>query len=141
MHMVRAVDFTIPGRTAGKGRPRATVQHGKVRTYTPAKTRVAEGVVRFYAKAAMGGAPLLEGPLKLSVWMSQQPPPSWPKKKKMITRWITGKPDADNTIKLIADSMNNIVYRDDAQISQLEMWRFYAADEPECVRVRVETLQ
>jgi len=36
------------------------------------------------------------------------------------------KPDADNIIKIIADALNGLAYKDDCQIVRLEFEKFYA---------------
>ena len=38
----------------------------------------------------------------------------------------TKKPDLDNIIKAIADSLNGIAYKDDAQIVELKSKKFYS---------------
>lgn len=38
----------------------------------------------------------------------------------------TKKPDADNVLKVIADSLNKLCYRDDAQIVRAEIVKCYA---------------
>lgn len=35
------------------------------------------------------------------------------------------KPDADNIIKVVADSLNQIAYRDDADLVKVELEKFY----------------
>jgi len=126
----------IPGRIGGKGRPRMT-RAGHV--YTPAKTQSDEAVVRQLAKLAMRGKPLMAGPLAMHIVVIRNFPKSWSKKKRE-QRWVTGKPDCDNQIKLIADAMNGIVYADDAQISQLLMSRLYDGVTGEEVRIGVREI-
>ena len=41
----------------------------------------------------------------------------------------TKKPDTDNIAKAILDALNGLAYYDDAQICQLEVYKFYS-DEP-----------
>ena len=36
------------------------------------------------------------------------------------------KPDADNVIKLVADALNEVAYKDDTQIIELECRKFYS---------------
>ena len=45
------------------------------------------------------------------------------------------KPDSDNVVKIIADSLNQIAYRDDTQIVDCQCRKFYS-DEPR-VEVRI----
>lgn len=140
----RSVTFTIPGRIGGKGRARAFVRGGKIGMFTPQKTTSQEAIVRQFAALAMAGtfahhSLLLKGALRLSVTLNRPFPKSWSMKKREHAFWITGKPDCDNTLKLIADAMNGIVYQDDSQIAQLIMSRMWGL--PECVGVTVMELE
>lgn len=138
------ISFTIPGRVRGKGRPRATAMSVKgktyVRTYTDAKTVSAEGLVRHFASQAMYGLKPFEGAIHLDVVIFQHTPKSWSKKRTAGAKWITGKPDCDNVLKLLADSMNRLVYLDDAQIAKVSVSREYANYMPEQVQVTVREL-
>lgn len=130
------ISFSIPGRLAGKGRPRFARATG--RAYTPANTRSMEATVRQFAADAMRGKPPLEGPVKLSVLICINHPASWSKRRKAETVFVTGKPDADNQIKIF-DAANGILWRDDSQIAQIEFDRRYA-NGPEFVHVTVSEL-
>lgn len=123
------VEFEIPGRIRGKGRPRFARRGNFVTTYTPAETEASEAVVRKFAAEAMNGHPLLEGPVRLSVNIGLTIPASWSKKKRANAIFVTGKPDADNIIKLLGDAMNGIVFKDDSQIAQIEFCRLYTTAE------------
>ena len=65
------------------------------------------------------------------------------KSKKMKALMLEGiirptkKPDMDNVVKIIADSLNNIAYRDDTQIVDCQCRKFYS-DTP---RVEVRILE
>lgn len=131
------VSFEIPGKIAGKGRPRFVRKTGIA--YTPAQTQSAEGVVRDFAAKAMAGGGLLEGPVELHIIIEQIQPVSWSKKKKAASVFVTGKPDCDNQIKLISDAMNGIVWRDDSQVASIDFVRRYTPG-PERAIVTVKTL-
>lgn len=132
----RCVHINFNGKLIGKGRPR----FGRGRAYTPAKTVAAERSLGWIAKEAMSraGLPLLAGPLRLSVSVMALRPPSWSKKKALATTFITGKPDADNQIKLIGDALNGIVWNDDSQIAEIEFRRVYA--HADCIYIRVSQI-
>jgi Holliday junction resolvase RusA-like endonuclease len=134
------IEFTIPGRIGGKGRPKFAVVRGFARAYTPASTRNAEAMIRGLAFDAMGGIPPMEGPVSLSLTIWLQRPQSWSKARKACTTFVTGKPDIDNIVKLVSDAMNGVTYRDDAQIARLSCDRFYT-EGTERVLVRVQSLQ
>jgi len=132
-----SVAFTIPGRISGKGRPKFARRGNFVTAFTPKKTANMEAVVRQFGAEAMRGMPPLEGPLVLEIAVSINTPRSWSKKKKAAARYVTGKPDADNVVKLIGDSLNGIVWADDSQISDLTFRRRYDDTQPEHVEVKV----
>lgn len=118
----------VPGDIRGKGRPRfGRGPGGHVRAYTDAKTVNAEAWMRACAVEAVG-SPCLEGPLSLSMTVTVAIPASWSKRKQAdalagLVR-PTGKPDADNMLKL-CDSLNGIVWKDDAQLVDVRLVKRY----------------
>jgi Holliday junction resolvase RusA-like endonuclease len=99
-------------------------------------------MVRMFGQMAMENRQLFEGPLALSVGIVMQPPKSWSRKRRECTAFPTGKPDLDNVAKLIGDSLNGVVWRDDAQISLLQIQRtFGCAGEGERVEIGVRELE
>lgn len=121
--------ITIPGEAVAKGRPRVTMRGGHARAYTPAKTARYEDLVRLKAGEVMEGAPL-EGPLAVSIDVHRPIPKAFQTKPKReaiaagTLRPIT-KPDADNYAKVI-DALNKIVWRDDGQVVDLTVRKFYS---------------
>lgn len=124
--------FIVPGDAVGKGRPRACRIGKGIRMYTPAKTASYEQLVQHYAISCNGSKPL-EGPLSIDLSIGVSVPASWSKRRKADA--LAGrerpakKPDVDNIIKAICDSLNGITYHDDAQIVEVSARKFYA-DEP-----------
>lgn len=114
-----SVRFTVPGEPQGKGRAR----FGNGRTYTPSKTVAYEGLIALAAQTAMAGSPLMDGPLRLSLWADMTIPKSASRlqKYKMLADEIhpTKKPDLDNIIKAIGDACNGVVFHDDTQITRM----------------------
>lgn len=131
------IRFVIPGRVGGKGRPRFVRATG--RAFTPSKTVSMEATVRHFAAEAMKRRSPLLGPIRLTVEVRINHPASWSKRRKADTVFVTGKPDADNIIKLLGDAANGIVWRDDAQIAQIEFNRRYSTG-PEYTAVTVYDL-
>jgi Holliday junction resolvase RusA-like endonuclease len=117
------ITFTVPGEPVAKGRARSFIRAGKVGHHTPAKTSNYEGMVALAAKQAMGGQPLLTGPLVLSFIAVFAAPTSWSKKRAALNETrpepVIKRPDIDNLMKALADGMNGVVYADDSQIASL----------------------
>ena len=125
--------FVVPGDAVGKGRPRAARTRAGVRMYTPAKTEQYERLVQHYAMSC-NGMRLLEGPLQIELDVGVSIPASWSNKRKAAAKagreMPAKKPDADNILKAICDSLNGIAYRDDAQIVRVVLGKRYM-DEPQ----------
>jgi Holliday junction resolvase RusA-like endonuclease len=122
-------EFKIPGKVQAKQRPRFS-KSGIV--YTPKETRVYEDFVRVcysdYANQYQWEP--YDGQLRAEIEVFIQVPKSDSKLKKQakIIGEIrpTTKPDCDNLAKSILDSLNGWAYRDDKQVIELSVKKFYA---------------
>lgn len=112
---IESITFIIPGSAVPFARSGAL---GKTR-FTPPKQRAQMGVIKLFAQRAMAGRPPIEGPLHLSLECDFLVPDSWSKKKKASANYKSSKPDLDNLAKLHKDSMNGIVWIDDAQVASI----------------------
>lgn len=138
--MGKSVSFTVYGEPKGKGRPRVSVRKFKDATgkekafskaYTPQDTVNYETLVRTEYRMQCEE---FKFPDKQMLDMRIQAFYPIPKSvsKRMRERMInhevrpTKKPDSDNIIKIIADSLNNIAYHDDSQIVDVMFRKFYA---------------
>lgn len=128
------ITIRLAGVPEGKGRARSTMikPRGKpafISNYTPANTRRYESNLKFVAQEVMGERAPLEGPLKVCVFASFPVPASWSKKKQAaaLAGQIrpTTKPDADNLMKVL-DALNQVVWRDDSQIVDGFVRKFYS---------------
>jgi Holliday junction resolvase RusA-like endonuclease len=126
--------FTIPGEPVAKARPRVT---SRGIAYTPAKTKNYETLVKELYWAQYAGHEMLQGPLRLSVRAYFQIPKSMSRKRRIAMQEgkerPTKRPDVDNVIKAIADSLNGIAYGDDSQIVSATAEKFWGTP-----RVEVE---
>lgn len=125
------VNFVVPGSPQGKGRPiLVRSRAGGVRAITPPKTRGYEAMVMYHARLAMQGQAPYAGACALDVVAYLPIPASWPKWKRDHARLDflqpTGKPDADNALKIVADACNGIVWRDDAQVVEARIIKRYS---------------
>jgi len=126
------IDAVIVGKPVSKGRPRfGRAKNGGMVAYTPFKTRKYEQEVKSLFQIAMFGKAMLEGPVKVTITAY------FNSKKK--TGWHTSRPDLDNIIKVILDSMNGIVMEDDAAVAQIIASKQYAEGE-ERVEVQIENV-
>lgn len=127
--------FTVHGAPIAKGRPRFSVRGGKVRTYTPAKTSTHEENIAWQAKQAIKRP--LEGAVGMEIVTYHPIPKSASKALKQAMRDSsvrpTTKPDADNILKLVADALNGIAYKDDKQIVHAGVAKHYGAPRTEIV--------
>lgn len=122
---MRSLSFVVPGKPAGKGRPR----FGNGRTFTPAATLTAENWVK--ACAMQAGAEPLHGPVEMTIIAVSAIPKSWSKKRReeaLRGCWDTRKPDQDNISKLVCDALNGIAYADDAQVVRALVEKKFATD-------------
>lgn len=131
------ITFFVPGEPQGKGRARST-RSG--RHYTPAKTVAYEGLIAHAAAAAMGSRPPIESACEIIVVAYFGIPASWSKVKQQ--RAIDGvirpakKPDGDNILKAVADGLNGVAWRDDAQAVEVSISKRYSARPGLIVTVR-----
>jgi len=115
------IRFEVPGtitpwaRAGGRGHIR----------FTPGPQRSFMADIKQAARDAMGDRRLIDGPCEmkvLAVWL-------WPKSLTPRRRNMHGAeykrsvPDADNISKIISDSLNLIVYTDDARVSDLHVFK------------------
>lgn len=128
----RSIRFTIPGRMRGKGRPRAAVNGGFARMYTDERTASAEAMVREFGSKAMVQAPPMDGPLHMGIVIYVARPTSWSNKQRLEKPIPTCRPDLDNIVKILGDSLNGVAYWDDSQIASLKVERWYSDDGERC---------
>lgn len=140
---MKTVTFTILGEPRGKGRPRVVSRNGFTKAYTPKETAMYENLVRVEyeiqtERYRFSDASFLE--MKVCAYYSVSKSTSKKRREAMIGGDIrpTKKPDMDNVIKVIADSLNNVAYKDDTQIVTCKCYKYYS-DEPR-VEVTIKEL-
>lgn len=123
------LDLWFAGEPVAKGRPRATVIAGRARLYTPANTRKHESALRYAIAQEWGERAPFDEPVSVTISVYLPIPKSFSKRKRdaAINRlvWPAKRPDLDNFMKAVWDSMNGVVIRDDAQIVHAETWKLY----------------
>ena len=106
------ITLTVPGQPVSKARPR--LGHGH--TYTPRKTKDAEGRVAAYLKASY----------------PHVRPTGYGQFAVYLAFYLKGAPrlDIDNLLKLILDSLNGRVWLDDNQVAVVHAQKYLHADSP-----------
>jgi Holliday junction resolvase RusA-like endonuclease len=137
IHGAKAIRIVVDGVPVAKERARVRVVKSGDRSfasaYTPSKTRKYEDVLRLAAGNSMADLAPLDGPLKVRIIALLPIPKSLSKAKQ--AQAIAGtirpvsRPDVDNYAKSALDGLNTIVWRDDAQVVDLMVSKFYS-DKP-----------
>ena len=137
--MANSVKFAVLGEPQGKGRPRFVSRYNPVTqqafgsAHTPEKTIVYENLVRTeYSIQTKNFRFPDDAMLDMRILAYYSIPKSASKKKKamMLEGLIrpTKKPDMDNVMKVIADSLNQVAYKDDTQIVDSQCRKFYSEE-------------
>lgn len=119
------ISFEIPGKPCGKGRPRL----GRYAVYTPDKTKNYEALLKYIFIHQFKDFTPFEGAVRAKITAIFEVPKSYSKKKTAMllnSRLnCTSKPDTDNIAKIVLDSLNGLAFKDDAQITKLEVEKSY----------------
>jgi Holliday junction resolvase RusA-like endonuclease len=121
------IKFIVYGIPVAKGRPKFTKRGF---AYTPKKTVNAENDFKMQALKFKPPVPW-ECAIALTARFFMPIPASMPKKFRFSAENEimphSKRPDADNLLKLISDAMNGIFFKDDNQISDLQIEKRYSA--------------
>lgn len=127
--------FTILGEPTPKGAMKAVFAKGFMHKYLPAKTRDAMDNMRAQIVSQLPSDFIpYESPIAVHIQVFR----SKPKSAKKTVKHPSKRPDLDNYIKAILDSMNTIVFQDDAQICYLEASKLY--DEKPRVEIWIDLM-
>ena len=130
-------EFEVPGKVIGKGRPRLNSYTGVV--YTPTRTKDYESLVEQYFLLKYPRFKVLEGRIKINIIAYFSIPKTTKKAdiNEMLENNIspTKKPDIDNIVKSILDSMNKFAFKDDNQITKLEVEKKYSIEDKVYVKI------
>ena len=133
---MKTIRFIIKGKPQGKGRPRFRRTGKFVSTYNPKSTTDYEKlVIESFKEQVTSDMSKWNGKVRISIQAMFLPPKSLSKKQK---QYLYGhphlkKPDIDNISKIILDSLNGVAYKDDSQIYELSISKYYWDDEFVCV--------
>jgi Holliday junction resolvase RusA-like endonuclease len=142
---VEVIQFTVYGEPQGKGRPRFVARYNPAtqksfgQAHTPEKTIVYENLIRTeYSLQTKNFRYPDDAMLDMRIMAYYGVPKNVSKKKRalMLEGKIrpTKKPDMDNVMKVVADSLNQVAYKDDTQIVDAQCRKFYS------VKPRIEVI-
>ena len=138
------ISFKVPGVPQGKGRPRFVRATGQ--TYTPPETKQYEKKVQesfLSSRSAGDGRDAIESAFSAFIVAYFPIPKATPKKTRAV--WgeehtpFLHKPDADNIAKIILDSLNGLLYKDDSLVADMTVLKRYS--ENPRVEVEIETIE
>lgn len=148
--------FTIQGDPMPQPRPRTrvlTIPRGpecracgrtldeinRAVIYDPPNAKAWKAEAANVARRAMGGRPLIEGPVEVRIDAVFALAKSHHRKTIDVpAKPRDGKPDAENVAKAVLDAMTGVVYRDDAQVWDLRVRKITGGQEDfPLVKVRV----
>ena len=124
--------FTVLGEPQGKGRPRTVrLKTGASHTYTDDKTVLYENLIvteyrQQCRKAKFPDNEMLD--MRIIAYYAIPASASKKKQRQMESGEIRPikKPDLDNVVKVVADALNAVAYRDDTQIVDCQIRKFYS---------------
>lgn len=130
-------EFEVPGKITGKGRPR--VNTTTAIAYTPARTKDYEELIKQYFIIKHRGVEPLEGRICVTIkaYFGITKNTCKVQKEKMLNGDIspTKKPDIDNIAKVILDALNKLAFKDDNQITKLNIEKIYSEEEKIYVKI------
>ncbi|WP_238899337.1 RusA family crossover junction endodeoxyribonuclease [Clostridium sp. YIM B02500] len=117
----------VEGTIKGKARPRVFGKHA----VTPEDTVNYENWVKICYQQ-QDGRHFFNEPIRADIRVYHKVPKSYSKKRiegiKQGLERPQKKPDADNIAKIILDSLNGIAYKDDSQVIELQVSKFFTFD-------------
>lgn len=134
--MSRSVIFTIPGIPTAWARART---NGKIH-FTPGKQRAAMSVIQTIAYEAMDGRAPIDKPVRMIIHAYWPYPKTMSQKKRAETHHRPSRPDWDNVAKLVGDSLNGIVYVDDALIVDGRVLKMFDGEDAARTVVQIEEI-
>ncbi len=128
--------FFVPGKPQGKARARTFYNPNLNRhmSTTPDNTVLYENLIKECYMQQCGGIYFeTKAPVTLRIVARFLPPKSMSKKRQASMlegkEFPLKKPDMDNIIKVVADALNGVAYRDDTQVMFIAAKKAYSSRE------------
>lgn len=132
------ISFFVPGLPIAQPRHRVAKIGGFARAYIPDDHPVHswKALVRLVAR----DCGKIDGPVALrATFVFPRPKGMIWKKRPMPRAWCAKKPDCDNLVKSLQDSLSEITFGDDASVVEVTIRKYIgAADERTGVHVEIE---
>lgn len=131
------ITLELFGEPQAQVRPRFSRVNNFMRVYDP-QSSIKEGC-RWQIRSQFREAPF---PFPLSVDLIFYLPIPKATSKKLRTQMLNGlvtpmkKPDIDNLQKFILDCLNNLVFKDDAQVVEIKARKIYSTNPGTLIRIR-----
>lgn len=123
-------EFEVIGNIIGKQRPRVNMYTGNV--YTPTNTKDYEEYIKQCFFLKYNKCEMILNRVNIDIIAYFKIPSNTKKvdKEKMIKGEIspTKKPDIDNIAKVVLDSINKYVIKDDSQVTKISVEKKYAEE-------------
>lgn len=123
-------EFEVIGNIIGKQRPRVNMYTGNV--YTPTNTKDYEEYIKQCFFLKYNKCEMILNRVNIDIIAYFKIPSNTKKvdKEKMIKGEIspTKKPDIDNIAKVVLDSINKYVIKDDSQVTKISVEKRYAEE-------------
>ena len=124
-------EFEVIGDIKGKARPRVNTYTCQV--YTPTSTKDYEELIKQYFVMKYPKYIPFENRVFIKIVAYFKIPKNMNKKDKILIEdgkiSPTKKPDIDNVVKIVLDALNKMAFKDDNQITKLEVEKQYAEEE------------
>ena len=124
-------EFEVVGDIKGKARPRVNTYTCKA--YTPENTKDYEMLIKQYFKIKYPRYVPLENRVSVKIIAQFKIPKTATKKDKALIEEgklsPTKKPDIDNITKIVLDALNKMAFKDDNQITKIEVEKIYGEEE------------
>lgn len=130
-------EFEVVGDIKGKARPRVNTY--TCQAYTPTNTKDYENLIKQYFKIKYPRYIPLENRVHVQIKAYFKIPKNATKKEKLEIEngniSPTKKPDIDNIVKIILDALNKMAFKDDNQITKLDVEKIYGEEEKIYVKI------
>ena len=130
------LQFAVLSDPVAMPRPRVVTHRGRAHGYIPTAAARACWEIRMAAAQALGDLPQFTGPVQVTIAVYLRQPGNIPKRDRVRAR-PTRRPDADNFAKTALDGLS-VLWRDDAQVTDLIVRKYYAVDSAPMWEIRVE---